>query len=433
MPRRAPVASARQWASGGMSAHSVNLASLESPAPATVGGSQVEVTIVMPCLNEGDTVGICIEKAWGALRARGIRGEIIIADNGSTDGSQEIARQREARVVEVADRGYGNALRGGIAMAQGTWVIMGDADDSYDFSVIGDFVDRLHEGFDIVQGCRFPRGGGTVLPGAMPLLHRWWGNPMFTRMANMWFKVPVSDVYCGMRGFRRDFYNSLDLRCTGMEFATEMLIKSSLFGGRIAEIPITLHRDGRVLRAPHLRTFRDGWRTLRFFLLYSPRWLFFTPGVFLIALGMAGYLLVLSRTTIRGIHFDAHSLLFFSLFVIMGYQAVFFAVAAWTFATAEGLMPMSKALARWFGRIDLEKGLAAGALSMVTGFVLLGHSVLAWRATGYGDLDYSQTMRWVIPGVTLTALGFQTLLSSFFLSVLGMRRPARTLPRPTCV
>jgi glycosyltransferase involved in cell wall biosynthesis len=391
--------------------------------------SGVELSIVMPCLNESDTLAICIEKALAALKARGIRGEVIVADNGSVDGSQEIARRLGARVVDVRARGYGNALRGGIAVARGRWVLMGDADDSYDFSAIGDFYDRLQAGYDLVQGCRLPRGGGTVLPGAMPWLHRWWGNPMFTRMSNVWFKVPVSDVYCGMRAFRRDFYNNLDLRCTGMEFATEMLIKASLFGGRITEIPITLHPDGRVAHVPHLRTFRDGWRTLRFFLLYSPRWLFFTPGLLLILLGVVGYAIVFFRIVIGRMHFDADSLLFASLFIIMGYQAVLFAVSAWTFATAEGLMPMTKALATGFELIGLEKGLIAGALSMAFGFVLLVHAVLTWRAAGFGSLDYSQTMRWVIPGVTLMAVGFQTVLSSFFLSVLGMRRPMHDVIR----
>lgn len=404
-------------------------AELSSTALTERDVSDIELSVVMPCLNEKDSLATCVGKALTALKTRGIRGEVIVADNGSTDGSQDIARSLGARVVDVQERGYGNALRGGIAAARGKWVLMGDADDSYDFRVIGDFYDKLKEGHDIVQGCRLPRGGGTVMPGAMPPSHRWLGNPMFTRMANIWFDVPVSDVYCGMRAFRRDFYNSLDLRCTGMEFATEMLIKSSLFEGRIAEIPITLHRDGRVAHAPHLRTFRDGWRTLRFFLLYSPRWLFFMPGLLMMLLGIVGYGIVLSRTVIGTLHFDAHSLLFASLFIIMGYQAVLFAVSAWTFATAEGLMPMTTRLKGWFALVDLEKGLLAGGLSMLFGLVLLGHAVLTWRSAGYGELDYSQTMRWVIPGVTLMAIGFQTVLSSLFLSVLGMQRPARDILR----
>ena len=412
-----------------MSSYTMPAAELPSLSSAAHDVFDIELSVVMPCLNEKDTLGICVEKAVAALKARGIRGEVIVADNGSTDGSQDIARRLGARVVQVEERGYGNALRGGIASARGKWVLMGDADDSYDFRVIGDFYDKLQDRYDIVQGCRLPRGGGTVMPGAMPPSHRWLGNPMFTRMANMWFKVPVSDVYCGMRAFKREFYNSLDLRCTGMEFATEMLIKSSLFEGNIAEIPITLHKDGRIAHAPHLRTVRDGWRTLRFFLLYSPRWLFFTPGLLLMLVGVLGYAIVLSRTVIGRLHFDAHSLLFASLFIIMGYQAVLFAVSAWTFATAEGLMPMTKSLKGWFGLIDLEKGLIAGALAMLIGVILLAHSVLIWRGVDYGGLDYSQTMRWVIPGVTLVAIGFQTVLSSFFLSVLGMQRPVRAALR----
>lgn len=386
--------------------------------------TELELSVVMPCLNEKDTVGTCVEKAMTALRTHGIRGEVIVADNGSTDGSQEIARGLGARVVAVAERGYGNALRGGIAAARGEFVIMGDADDSYDFSVIGDFFGRLKQGYDIVQGCRLPQGGGTIMPNAMPFLHRWWGNPIFTRLANVAFGVPVRDVYCGLRGFRRDFYHGLDLRCTGMEFATEMLIKSSLFNARISEIPITLYPDGRVAHAPHLRTFRDGWRTLRFFLLYSPRWLFFIPGLVLMLLGSLGYAMVLTRTPLGRFNLDAHTLLFASLFIIVGYQSVLFAVSAWTFATAEGLMPVSRRLDRWFSLVNLEKGLIAGAIATLTGVALLWRAVLQWRAVDFGELDYSQTMRTVIPGVTLVAIGFQTILSSFFLSVLGMQRPA---------
>ncbi len=399
-------------------------------APSVVGarssaGPGIDLSVVMPCLNEKDTLGTCIEKALASIDKLGIRGEVIVADNGSTDGSQEIARRLGARVVDVAERGYGNALHGGISAARGEFVLMGDADDSYDFSVIGDFYTRLKEGHDIVQGCRLPRGGGAVLPGAMPFLHRWWGNPMFTRMANVAFGVPVSDVYCGMRAFRREFYHSLDLRCTGMEFATEMLIKSSLYDAKIAEIPITLHPDGRIAHAPHLRTFRDGWRTLRFFLLYSPRWLFLIPGIALMLLGMVGYGLVLTRSVIGPMHFDAHTLLFASLFLIMGFQSVLFAVSARTFATAEGLMPMTPKMERWYKLIDLEKGLIAGTVLVIAGALLLGYSILQWKAVDFGGLNYSATMRIVIPGVTLVAIGFQTVLSSFFLSVLGMQRPSR--------
>ena len=388
----------------------------------------VELSVVMPCLNERDTLETCIRKAQRAMAAAGIRGEVVVGDNGSTDGSQDIARSCGARVVNVAARGYGNALRAGIAASRGTYVLMGDADDSYDFSELAPFYHKLRQGYDIVQGCRLPRGGGTIAPGAMPFLHRWLGNPMFSRMANIGFGVPVSDIYCGMRGFRRDVYDALALRCTGMEFATEMLIRASLNEVRIGEVPITLHKDGRVAHPPHLRTFRDGWRTLRFFLLYSPRWLFFFPGLALIVLGAVGYVAVYSHFTLRGMRFDAHSLLFASLAVLMGYQAVLFAVSAWTFATAEGLMPMTRRLRRWYDRINLERGVILGAISMLAGAALLVTAVLQWRQAAFGALDYAQTMRVVIPGVTLTALGFQTVLMSFFLSLLGMRSLATESP-----
>jgi hypothetical protein len=273
-----------------------------------------------------------------------------------------------------------------------------------------------------VQGCRLPSGGGTVLPGAMPFLHRWWGNPMFSLFARWWFGAPVNDVYCGLRGFRKDFYQRLDQRCTGMEFATEMIIKASLHGARIAEIPITLHPDGRKTQGPHLRTIRDGWRTLRFFLVFSPRWLFLAPGFTLVLLGLIGYAVALPGLEIGGVTFDAHTLLFSSLAIMMGYQAVLFAVFAKTFAISEGLLPKDPRIDRFFKTIYLERGLAIGAAAFLAGIVLLGVAVWQWKAVHFGLLDYAFTMRWVIPGATLTALGFQTILSSFFVSILGMKR-----------
>ena len=381
-----------------------------------------ELSVVMPCLNEADTIATCVEKAWRAIRENGIDGEVIVADNGSTDGSREIAAGLGARVVPVAEKGYGSALMGGIAAARGTYVIMGDADDSYDFLEIPRFVAALREGYDLVQGCRLPSGGGRIEPGAMPLLHRAWGNPMFSAMARWWFRAPIHDVYCGLRGFRRDFYFGLDQRCTGMEFATEMIIKSSLIGAKIAEVPITLHPDGRHAHAPHLRTFRDGWRTLRFFLVFSPRWLFLMPGLALVALGLVGYAIALPGLRVRGVQFDVHTLLFASLAILCGYQSIVFAVCTKVFAISEGLLPMDRRMTRAFEVIDLEKGLIAGVATMVPGLALLAGAVAFWFSRGLGPLDYSATMRWVIPGVTLTALGFQTILSSFFLSILGMRR-----------
>jgi glycosyltransferase involved in cell wall biosynthesis len=381
-----------------------------------------EVSIVMPCLNEADTLATCVKKAQGALAEHRIDGEIIVADNGSTDGSQKIASDLGATVIDVKERGYGAALMGGIESSRGRFVIMGDADDSYDWSQLHLFVEQLRNGADIAQGCRLERGGGRVMPGAMPFLHRWWGNPMFSLMARHWFRAPINDVYCGMRGFTKSAYKSLDQRCTGMEFATEMIIKSSLTGLKFAEVPITLHPDGRKAHAPHLKTFRDGWRTLRFFLLYSPRWLFLLPGFLLMALGIAGYAIALPGYSVNGITFDAHTLLFASLFAILGYQAVVFAMLSKVFAISEGLLPEDRRVNRFFQVFPLERGLVLGAASMIGGFALLLAAVLQWRAVDYGPLDYAHTMRWVIPGVTLTALGFQTILSSFFVSLLGLRR-----------
>ena len=383
---------------------------------------ELELSVVIPCLNEADTVAICVGKAVRAMREHGIAGEVLLADNGSTDGSRELAAAAGARVVPVTDRGYGAALMGGIAAARGRYIIMGDADDSYDFLELPKFVARLREGYDLVQGCRLPSGGGTVAPGAMPFLHRWWGNPMFSAMARRWFKAPIHDVYCGLRGFTRAHYESLAQRCTGMEFATEMIIKSSLREAKIAEVPITLHPDGRKTHAPHLRTFRDGWRTLRFFLIYSPRWLFLAPGMLLVALGLLGYALAMPGIEIHGARLDAHTLLFASMGIIVGYQSVMFAIFTKTFAVAEGLLPPDPRMEKFSRAVTLEGGLIGGGLAVVLGGVLLALAVLQWRDAGFGPLDYSRTMRLVIPGVTLTAVGVQTVLSSFFLGILGMSR-----------
>ena len=384
--------------------------------------SEIEVSVVMPCLNEAETLGRCIGKAHGALSDAHITGEVIVADNGSTDGSQAIAEGMGARVVPVHERGYGNALMGGIAAARGRFIIMGDADDSYDFLEIPRFVEKLREGYQLVQGCRLPSGGGRVMPGAMPALHRYWGNPMFSAMARRWFHAPIHDVYCGLRGFEKSFYTELDQRCTGMEFATEMIIKSSLRGARIAEVPITLHPDGRKLRAPHLRTFRDGWRTLRFFLMYSPRYLFLVPGGLLIALGLLGYGLALPGVTIRGATLDAHTLLFSSLALICGYQSILFAVFTKIFAIRERLLPEDRRMTRLFRLVTLERGALAGVAAVTLGVLLLIAAIVEWTRADFGPLDYASTMRRVVPGVTLTALGFQTVLSSFFMSILGMNR-----------
>jgi glycosyltransferase involved in cell wall biosynthesis len=376
----------------------------------------------MPCLNEAETLAGCIEKARVGIERAGMRGEILVADNGSSDNSVLIAEKLGARVVHVKKKGYGNASRGGIQATSGTWIIMGDADESYDFSEIDRFVKKFQEGFELVTGCRLPRGGGKILPGAMPFTHRWFGNPLFSRMARRMFAAPIHDVYCGLRGFTRELYDRLDLQCEGMEFAAEMIVKASLHGARITEIPITLHPDGRKTQAPHLRTIRDGWRTLRFLLVFSPRWLFLAPGFIFALLGLAGYAVALPGLTIGGVTFDAHTLLFSSLAIMMGYQSVLFAICAKTFAINEGLLPKDPRLDRFFKVIYLERGLAIGGLALLAGLILLGVAVLQWKSANFGRLDYAVTMRWIIPGATLTALGFQTVLSSFFVSILGMKR-----------
>ena len=299
---------------------------------------------------------------------------------------------------------------------------MGDADDSYDFAELPKFVEKLREGYDLVQGCRLERGGGHVMPGAMPKLHRWWGNPMFTAMARSWFQVPVNDVYCGMRGFTRVHFESLQLQCTGMEFATEMIIRSSLVNARIAEVPITLHPDGRRAHAPHLHTFRDGWRTLRFFLLYSPRWLFFIPGISLMVVGLVGYCLALPSVSVGNVTFDAHTLLFASLAIICGYQSVLFALFTKVFAIDEGLLPPDRRLERIAKRCSLESGVIVGCIAMLGGGVALLTALNRWRVANFGELEYSSTMRLVVPGVTLVVIGFLTVLASFFASVYGLRR-----------
>jgi len=382
----------------------------------------LELSIVMPCLNEAETLPKCVGKALRFLREHRVAGEVLVADNGSTDGSLELAAQLGARVVTVTERGYGHALRGGLAAARGKFVIMGDADDSYDFAALGAFVEKLRADADLVQGCRLPAGGGTIEPDAMPPSHRWLGNPLFSALARRMFRVPVNDIYCGLRGFRRDLIPQLDLRCEGMEFATEMLIKASLRGARIAEVPITLHRDGRTAHPPHLRTFRDGWRTLRFFLICSPRWLFVYPGLLLLALGVLGFGVAMPGLTFFGATFDAHTLLFASLALMVGYQAVLFGWLARTLAAREGFLPETPLLARLRAVLSLERGLFFGSATLVAGVGLLLAAVWQWKSVQFGRLDYAHTMRWVIPGVTLTALGFQTVLASFFVAVLGWYR-----------
>ncbi|MGA9507543.1 MAG: glycosyltransferase family 2 protein [Candidatus Sulfotelmatobacter sp.] len=379
----------------------------------------IEVSVVMPCLNEAETLEACIVKAKRALQESRIAGEIVIADNGSIDGSLQIAERLGAKVVNVQAKGYGSALMGGIAAASGQYVVMGDADDSYDFGHIPRFVEQLRNGADVVMGNRF-RGG--IQKNAMPALHRYFGNPALTRLGRLFFKSPVGDFYCGLRGFRKDAYERMALRTTGMEFATEMVVKATLLELRIAEVPTTLSPDGRN-RPPHLRTWRDGWRTLRFFLLYSPRWLFLYPGIALMLLGTAlGLWLLPAPRTLAGITFDVHTLVYAAAFVLLGFQAIAFACFAKIFAISEGLLPPDAALDKLFRYVTLELGVAAGAVLTIVGFSASAYAVGAWGAQHFGMLDYSRTMRIVIPAALLLTLGAQTIFASFFMSVLGLRR-----------
>ncbi len=382
---------------------------------------EVELSVVIPCLNEAQTLAGCVEKAQRAIRDNHIDGEVVVADNGSSDDSPEIATRMGARVIRVAARGYGNALIGGINAARGKFVIMGDADGSYDFETIPMFLAKLREGFDLVQGCRLKSGGGTIVPGAMPMLHERFGNPFFSLVAKRWFNSEIHDVYCGLRGFSKSHFESLAQRCTGMEFATEMILKSCLFGARIAEVPITLYPDGRT-RAPHLRTFRDGWRTLRLFLVCSPRQLFLVPGVILIVLGLVAYLLAMPGIKIGAVQFDAHTLLFGSVAILCGYQAIFFGIFAKALAAREGILPEDPYVRRILASVSLEVGLIAATAALFIGLSLLLLAFNQWRAVHFGTLQYARTMRLVVPGATLTALGFQTILSAFLLSILDLAR-----------
>ncbi len=387
--------------------------------------TEFELSVVMPCLNEADTVGICVEKAVRAMTDAGIAGEVILADNGSSDDSKAIAQSLGARTIDVAERGYGAALISGIEASRGRYVIMGDADDSYDFLEIPAFVEQLRQGYDLVQGCRLPRGGGRVMPGAMPFLHRWFGNPALSWLVRLMFRIPINDVYCGMRGFTRELFDSLDLRSPGMEFATEMIIKSGLHDASMTQVPITLHPDGRQQHGPHLRTFRDGWRTLRLFLVFSPKWTFFRPGLLLIALALLGYVLAIPQLKVFGAALDVHTLLIASLAGLLGWQCILLATLARIFAGREGMMPPEERLEK----ITVERGLVFGLTAGCLGILLIAAVVFQWWQKDFGRLDYPVTMRLVVPGVTLVALGFQTIMAALMAGVLKMhRRPQKETP-----
>ena len=369
----------------------------------------------MPCLNEAATVVACVHKARAFLQRAGIDGEVVVADNGSTDESRTLAANAGARVISVAERGYGAALNAGIAGARGRYIIMGDADDSYDFSRLEPFLEKLRAGYPLVMGNRFT---GGILPGAMPALHRYLGNPVLSFIGRLFFRTGVGDFHCGLRGFEREAVRGLDLKTTGMEFASELVVKAALAGWRIAEVPIFLHPDGRG-RPPHLRSWRDGWRHLRFLLIFSPRWLFLYPGIALLVLGTA----LTSALYVTPLHFlgaglDIHSMLYASAGALLGLQLCLFALFARVSAQNAGLLPRRPAIERLLRALTLERGLMLGLTLAVTGFVWSASAFWEWREAGFGALDPRAMMRDTIPAATLMIGGMEVMLASFLLSLL---------------
>jgi len=389
----------------------------------------VQLTILMPCLNEAETIAICIEKAKTGIQRAGVPGEILIADNGSTDGSQAIADKLGARVVPVKEKGYGNALRGGIAAARGRWILMGDADDSYDFSEADRFVKKFQEGYDLVMGCRLPSGGGVIMRGAMPWKNRWIGNPSLSFIGRLFFKVPAHDFHAGLRAFSKEALDKLDLQTTGMEFASEMVIKATLKKLRIAEVPITLHPDGRT-RPPHLKPWRDGWRHLRFMLIYSPRWLFLMPGLALALLGgILASALSVNDLQIGNVNLNVGTLVMACMAIIVGFQLVTFAFFTKVFAIAEGLLPEDPKFTRAFKFFTLEKGIVISLLALLAGVIVFLRALWLWKQVHFGALNSTEdNLRRLIPAGTLIVLGIQGIFSSFFMSVLGLKTRSRKPP-----
>jgi len=380
--------------------------------------SKLQLSIVMPCLNEAETLEICIKKARYFFTTTKIIGEIVIADNGSTDGSQQIAERAGARVVHISQKGYGSALMGGIDAAQSIYIIMGDADDSYDFSNLQDFVSALDEGYDLVMGNRFK---GGIKRGAMPFLHRYLGNPVLSGIARLFFKSDIRDFHCGLRGFRKNAIVALNLQTTGMEFASEMIVKAIMKNLRIKEVPTILYPDGRT-RPPHLRTWADGWRHLRFLLLYSPRWLFFYPGIVLSILGvfLSAFLLGGPRHIGR-VTLDINTLMYAAFLIILGVQAVFFSLFTYVFGVNVELLPRDTLTDKLVQNIGLEKGIVTSLAMILLGLASSIGALIYWGENLFGNIDPTFSMRLVIPGAVLSTLGIQTFFASFFLSILNTK------------
>lgn len=386
-----------------------------------------ELTILMPCLNEAETLETCIRKALGYLESSGVVGEVVIADNGSTDGSQAIAASLGARVVPVAEKGYGSALIGGIAAARGRFVIMADADDSYDFSALAPFVAKLREGYQLVMGNRFK---GGIAPGAMPPLHRYLGNPVLSGVGSLFFRPGVSDFHCGLRGFDREAILGLGLRTSGMEFASEMVVKASLAKLRIAEVPTTLSKDGRS-RPPHLRSWHDGWRHLRFLLIFSPTWLFLYPGALALALGVVvSIVLLFGPVEVGSIGFDVSTMVYAMAVAVVGYQAVLFAVLTKVYAEQEGFLPAGPRFRALADRLTIERGLLAGLAIFAIGLVVAIAQVVRWGDVGFGGLDARDAVRVAVPAALGLMLGFQTMMSSMFIGILTVPTRGGSNPAP---
>jgi glycosyltransferase involved in cell wall biosynthesis len=378
----------------------------------------LEVSILMPCLNEAETIGRCVDRARESIAHLDVRGEVVVADNGSTDGSQQIAHAHGARVVTVDEPGYGAAIRGGVAAASGRYVIMGDADESYDFAEIPPILERLRVGDDLVMGNRF---AGGIEKGAMPWSHRWIGNPVLSMTGRIFFSSRVRDFHCGLRGFSVDAFRRMRLNTTGMEFASEIVVKASLASMKISEVPISLHKDGRS-RPPHLRTWRDGWRHLRFLLLFCPRWLFVIPGLALLLLGSLMTLWLLGGTRYIGaVGLDIHSMLVSGVFALIGYELILFGAFIKVFGMRAGFLPSSRRTDNFFRVATLEKGLLLGGVLTISGLILVLLAVVSWGRGGYGVLDTQASMRPLIVAVLLIAGGVQTIFASFVLSMLGIR------------
>ena len=370
-----------------------------------------DLSVVIPCLNEEDTLGTCLSKLETVAKNENFQLEVIVADNGSQDKSIEIALRFNARVVQISRKGYGAALMGGIKEASAPFVLMADADDSYDFLELPKFFEKTKDEFDLVQGCRLPRGGGKINKGAMPWSHRYIGNPLFTFLVRSWFGSPINDVYCGMRAFKKSFYDSLKMRCTGMEFATEMIIKAANLEAKTVEVPITLHKDGRIQHPPHLRTIKDGWKTLQFFLICAPSKLFLLPGLLMCSIGMLGGVLGYLGSSLGPITLGAHTMLGSSLLVISGYQAVIMHILSLDLSQKLEISKMKKS----FLQILLTSHSAKiGFFLLLSGVLLWGGTFISWQSTGFGPLDYGKTMKVVIPGATLISIALEMMIFTFF-------------------